>query len=98
MGQLRTPPPTVHSRGEAKADFPAHGVSQLLQKAWLRPEFMFPKYNRHVSRSVSAPRSVKAGQRCLRALLCPCLLSVAVTVPPPHQQRCGRFGFIELSD
>lgn len=58
-------------------------LSQLLQKAWLRSEFIFPKYNRHVSSSASAPRSVKSGQRCPRALLGPCLLSAAVTVPPP---------------
>ena len=73
-------------------------LAQLLQKALLRSEFIFPIDNRHISRSVSAPRSVKSGRRCLRALLLQCLLSAAVTVPPPHQQHGGRFGFTALSD
>ncbi|KAJ7403763.1 hypothetical protein WISP_123533 [Willisornis vidua] len=43
----------VHSRGEAKEDFPA-SLSQLL-RAWLRSDLIFAVDNRHVNRSVSTP-------------------------------------------
>lgn len=59
--QLRRTPPVICSEGEAEADFPAHGISQLLPKALLRSEFIFSIDNRHSSRSASAPRSVKSG-------------------------------------